>query len=116
MFFNEEVADIAQVHCNSELFEFELITSTPCINVKGNLRRNVEFFKCGKLCPFLTLVRGPFWPRFFTKLNCVVPVGLSFLSFLIKAVTLFFLIGRLFKCPSWLCPRQGVAYFTSVCM
>ena len=44
--FNEEVADIAQVHCNSELFEFELITSTPCVNVKGNLRRNVEFFKC----------------------------------------------------------------------
>ena len=75
-----------------------------------------DLFTCGKLCPFLTLVRGPFWPRFFTKLNCVVPVGLSFLSFLIKAVTLFFLIGRLFKCPSWLCPRQGVAYFTSVCM
>ena len=44
--FNEEVADIAQVDCDSELFEFELITSTPCVNVKGNLRRNVEFFKC----------------------------------------------------------------------
>ena len=41
--FNEEVADIAQVDCDSELFEFELITSTPCVNVKGNLRRNVQF-------------------------------------------------------------------------
>ena len=43
--FDEEVADIAQVHCNSELFEFELSTSPPCVNVKGNLRRNVEFWK-----------------------------------------------------------------------
>ena len=43
--FNEEVADIAQVDYDSELFEFELITSTPCVNVKGNLRRNVEFLK-----------------------------------------------------------------------
>ena len=43
--FDEEVADIAQVHCNSELFEFELSISPPCVNVKGNLRRNVEFWK-----------------------------------------------------------------------
>ena len=70
-----------------------------------------DLFTCGKSCRFLTLVRGPFWPRFFTKLNCGVPVGLGFLSF-----TLFLVVGRLFKCPSWLCPRQGVAYFTSVCM
>ena len=43
--FDEEVADIAQLHCNSELFEFELSTSQPCVNFKGNLRRNVEFWK-----------------------------------------------------------------------
>ena len=36
--FDEEVADIAQVHCHSESFEFELSTSSPCVNVKGNLR------------------------------------------------------------------------------
>ena len=29
--FDEEVADIAQVHCDSELFEFELSTSPPCV-------------------------------------------------------------------------------------
>lgn len=43
--FDEEVADIAQVHCDSELFEFELSTNPPCVNVKGNLRRNFEFWK-----------------------------------------------------------------------
>ena len=43
--FDEEVADIAQVHCDSELFEFELRTSPPCVNVKGNLRRNFEIWK-----------------------------------------------------------------------
>lgn len=43
--FDEEVADIAQVHCDSELFEFELSASPPCVNVKGNLRRNFEFWK-----------------------------------------------------------------------
>ena len=32
----------------------------------------------------------------FTKLNCAVPVGLGFSPFLIKAVTLFLLIVRLF--------------------
>ena len=47
-------------------------------------------------CVLLTLVRVPFWPRFFTKLNCAVPVGLGFSPFLIKAVTLFLLIVRLF--------------------
>ena len=43
--FDEEAADIAQVHRDSELFEFELSTSPPCVNVKGNLRRNLEFWK-----------------------------------------------------------------------
>ena len=43
--FDEEVADIAQVHCDSELFEFELSTSSPGVNVKGNLRRNFDFWK-----------------------------------------------------------------------
>ena len=43
--FDEEVADIAQVHCDSESFEFELSTSPPCVNIKGNLRRNFEFWK-----------------------------------------------------------------------
>ena len=38
--FDEEVADIAQVHCDNELFEFELSTSPPCVNVQGNLRIN----------------------------------------------------------------------------
>ena len=42
---DEEVADIAQVHCDSELFDFELSTSPPCVNVKGNLRRNFKFWK-----------------------------------------------------------------------
>ena len=54
--FYEEVADIAQVHCDSELFEFELSTSPPCVNVKGNLRRNFEFWKhIGAPSLFLTL-------------------------------------------------------------
>ena len=43
--FDEKVADIAQVHCDSELFEFELSTSSPSINIKGNLRRNFDFWK-----------------------------------------------------------------------
>ena len=43
---DEEVADIAQVHCDSELFEIELSTSPSCVNVKGNLRRSLEFWKC----------------------------------------------------------------------
>ena len=41
--FDEEVADIAQVHCDSELFE--LGTSPPCVRVKGNLRRNFKIWK-----------------------------------------------------------------------
>ena len=45
MFFDDEVADIAQVHCDSELFEFELSTSSRSVNVKGNLRRNFDFWK-----------------------------------------------------------------------
>ena len=43
--FDDEVADIGQVHCDSELFEFELSTSSPSVNVKGNLRRNFDFWK-----------------------------------------------------------------------
>ena len=41
--FDDEVADIAQVQCDSELFEFELSTSSPSVNVRGNLRRNHSF-------------------------------------------------------------------------
>ena len=43
--FDEEAADIAQVHRDSELFHFELSTSPPCVNSRGNLRRNLEFWK-----------------------------------------------------------------------
>ena len=35
---------LSYIACNSELFEFELSTIPPCVNVKGNLRRNVEFW------------------------------------------------------------------------
>ena len=44
--FDDEVADIAQVHCDSELFEFELSTSSPSVNVEGNLPRNFDFWNC----------------------------------------------------------------------
>ena len=43
--FDDDVADIAQVHCDSALFEFELSTSSPGVNVKGNLRKNFDFWK-----------------------------------------------------------------------
>ena len=43
--FDDEVADIAQVHCDSDLFEFEFSTSSPGVNVKGNLRGNFDFWK-----------------------------------------------------------------------
>ena len=43
--FDDEVADIAQVHCDSELFEFELSTSSTSVNVRRNLRRNFDFWK-----------------------------------------------------------------------
>ena len=43
--FDDEVADIAQVHYDSELFEFELSTSSPGVSVKGNLRRKKDFWK-----------------------------------------------------------------------
>ena len=39
------MSDIAQVHCDSELFEFELITSSPSVNVRGNFRRNFDIWK-----------------------------------------------------------------------
>ena len=54
--FDEKVADIAQLHCNSELFELELRTSLPRVNVKGNLCRNVNFGSILEpLALFLTL-------------------------------------------------------------
>lgn len=43
--FEEEVADIAQVHRESGLFEFELTDRLPLVNVKGNLRRNQGFWE-----------------------------------------------------------------------
>ena len=43
--FDDEVADIAQVHCDSDLFEFEFSTSSPGVNFKGNLRGNSDFWK-----------------------------------------------------------------------
>ena len=46
--FEEEVADIGQVLCERELFEFELTDDTdhpPLANVEGNLRRKLEFWK-----------------------------------------------------------------------
>ena len=33
--FDDEVADIAQVHCDSEFFEFELSASSPSVNIRG---------------------------------------------------------------------------------
>ena len=35
--FDDEVADIAQVHCGSELFEFELSTSSPAVSTSGEI-------------------------------------------------------------------------------
>ena len=35
-----------QCCCDSELFEFDLSTGPPCVNVKGKLRRDVELWKC----------------------------------------------------------------------
>ena len=43
--FEEEVSDIAQLHCENELLEFELTDHPPLENVKGNLRRKLEFCK-----------------------------------------------------------------------
>ena len=43
--FEEEVSDIAQIHCENDLFEFELTDHPPLANVKGNLRRKLEFWK-----------------------------------------------------------------------
>ena len=43
--FEEEVSNIAQVHCENDLFEFELTDHPPLENVKGNLRRKLQFWK-----------------------------------------------------------------------
>ena len=43
--FEEEVSDIAQVHCRSDVFELELTDHPPLGNVKGNLRTKLEFWK-----------------------------------------------------------------------
>ena len=43
--FEEEVSDIVQVHCEDDLFELEVIDHPPLVNVKGNLRRKLEFWK-----------------------------------------------------------------------
>ena len=43
--FEEEVSDIAQVHCENDLFELELTDHPPLGNVKGNLRRKLEVWK-----------------------------------------------------------------------
>ena len=74
-------------------FVLELYKLNEKVSSSLDNRRPVHLWK---IVSFLTLVRVPFWPRFFTKLNCAVPVGLGFSPFLIKAVTLFLLIVRLF--------------------
>ena len=43
--FDEEINEIAQVHCENKVFEFELCNRSPSGNVKGNLRRNLAFWK-----------------------------------------------------------------------
>ena len=52
---------IALVKCDCELFEFELSTSSPSVNVRGNLRRKLDFWKLypqhyrrGYLLPFVS--------------------------------------------------------------
>ena len=41
--FEEEVADIAQVHCESELFEFELTDHPPAVRLKEIFKKNYNF-------------------------------------------------------------------------
>ena len=64
--FEEEVSDIAQVHCENDLFEFELTDHPPLVNVKGNLRRKLEFWKRIGTSKFLLNVieRGYMLPFF----------------------------------------------------
>ena len=64
--FEEEVSDIAQVHCENDLFEFELTDHPPLVNVKENLRRKLEFWKrtycarlyVGQACPSVVFMRS----------------------------------------------------------
>ena len=51
--FEEEVSDVAQVHCENDLFEFELTDHPPLVNVKGNLRRKLEFWKRTETSKFI---------------------------------------------------------------
>ena len=64
--FEEEVSDIAQVHFENDLFEFELTDNPPLVNVKGNLRRKLwkrigtskfilNVIERGYILPFLSL-------------------------------------------------------------
>ena len=43
--FEEQVSDIAQVHCENDLFELKLTDHPPLVNVKENLPRKLEFWK-----------------------------------------------------------------------
>ena len=43
--FGEEVSDIAQVHCENDLFQSESTDHPPLVNVKENLRTKLEFWK-----------------------------------------------------------------------
>ena len=43
--FEEEFDNIAQVHCQNDLFEFELSNQPPRVFFTGNLRRNLDFWK-----------------------------------------------------------------------
>ena len=42
---DEEINEIAQVHCENKVLEFDLCNRSPSANVKGNLRRNLAFWK-----------------------------------------------------------------------
>ena len=74
--FDEEINEIAQVHCENKVFEFEVCNRSPRANVVGNLRRNLEFWKRigaprfilyvierGYLLPFLSLPEPAAFPN-----------------------------------------------------
>ena len=43
--FDEDINEIAQVRCENKVLEFELCNRSPSANVKGNLQRNLAFWK-----------------------------------------------------------------------